>query len=418
MTTLSSLQPGQSDRVGALQRAVTQWKQQLLDTTRSPLLYYRDLKTGTLELTPGDVGNQVNKGSVDFLLAGRKVRLSNLIPEASVSGSSSLTDARNRLKRIGQVAQAYLEEKGASILFLAVGLATWDVVTGARPNAPVILLPLSAEPEDAAHREFVLQVVGDAHFNPIMAHALRAEYGVELDDDDFDLEDPPDSFADVVALLAQVTSSITQVPGLAITPRLVVGNFRYNNLPLVADLEQNLEAFAANDLVAAIAGVQEARQALGAHLDDPAADLPDIEPPDSEFLIMDADASQHQAINRALGGQSEVIWGPPGTGKSQTIANLIAALIANSKRVLFVAQKQAAVEVVINRLERAGLSELVMDCHGGLKSRREFSRGLADAMQRIGSTPERDYSQVHRDLSVRKQELVGYAEALHRQRAP
>ena len=414
MTTLSTSDPDQSDRVGALQRASTQWKQQLLDTTRSPLLYYRDLKTGTLELTPGDAGNQVSSGSVDSLLAGRKVRLSNLIPESS----GQLTDARNRIKRIGQVAQAYLEEKGASILFLAVGLATWDVVSGARPNAPVILLPLSVEPEDAAHREFVLQAAGDAHFNPIMVHALRTEYGVELDDDEFDLEDPPDSFADVVALLGQVASSINEVPGFEITPRLVVGNFRYNNLPLVADLEQNLEAFAANDLVAAIAGVPAAREALGTNLDDPSVDLPDTEPPDSEFLVMDADASQHQAINRALAGQSEVIWGPPGTGKSQTIANLIAALTANSKRVLFVAQKQAAVEVVINRLERAGLSDLVMDCHGGFKSRREFSRGLADAMQRIGSTPERDYSGVHRDLSDRKQEMVGYAEVLHRQRAP
>ena len=393
MTTLSPSDPGQSVRVGALQRAATQWKQQLLDTTRSPLLSYRDLKTGTLELTPGDVGGQVSSSAVDSLLAGRKVRLSHLIPEASVSGSNSLTDARNRVKRIGQVAQAYLEEKGASILFLAVGLATWDVVSGARPNAPVILLPLSAEPEDAAHREFVLQVAGDAHFNPIMAHALRTEYGVELDDDAFDLEDPPDSFADVVALLGQVASSINQVPGFEITSRLVVGNFRYNNLPLVADLEQNLEAFAANDLVAAIAGVREAREALGERLDDPPPNLPDTEPPDSEYLVLDADASQHQAINRALAGQSEVIWGPPGTGKSQTIANLIAALIANSKRVLFVAQKQAAVEVVINRLERAGLSDLVMDCHGGFKSRREFSRGLADAMQRIGSTTERDYSE-------------------------
>ena len=418
MTTLSPSDPGQSVRVGALQRAATQWKQQLLDTTRSPLLSYRDLKTGTLELTPGDVGGQVSSSAVDSLLAGRKVRLSHLIPEASVSGSNSLTDARNRVKRIGQVAQAYLEEKGASILFLAVGLATWDVVSGARPNAPVILLPLSAEPEDAAHREFVLQVAGDAHFNPIMAHALRTEYGVELDDDAFDLEDPPDSFADVVALLAQVASSINQVPGFEITSRLVVGNFRYNNLPLVADLEQNLEAFAANDLVAAIAGVREAREALGERLDDPPPNLPDTEPPDSEYLVLDADASQHQAINRALAGQSEVIWGPPGTGKSQTIANLIAALIANSKRVLFVAQKQAAVEVVINRLERAGLSDLVMDCHGGFKSRREFSRGLADAMQRIGSTTERDYSEVHRDLAQRKQELVGHAEALHRQREP
>ena len=161
------------------------------------------------------------------------------------------------------MAQAYLEEKGASILFLAVGLATWDVVTGARPNAPVILLPLSVEPEDAAHRGFVLQAAGDAHFNPIMVHALRTEYGVELDDTAFDLEDPPDSFADVVALLGQVASSLPQVDGIAITPRLVVGNFRYNNLPLVADLEQNLEPFAANDLVAAIAGVPAAREALG-----------------------------------------------------------------------------------------------------------------------------------------------------------
>ena len=408
-----------SPRFSALQRAVIHWKQQLVDATRSPLMYYRDLQTGTLDLTPGGVGRQVNRSAVDSLLGGRGVRLSSLIAGETKSGADPLADARRRLKRIGQVAQAYLEEKGASTLFLAVGLATWDVPTGARrPNAPVILLPLSAEPEDAAHREFVLQVVGDAHFNPIMAHALRTEYGVELDDDTFDLEEPPGSFVDVVALLAQVASSLPQVYGITIAPRLVVGNFRYNNLPLVADLEQNLEAFAANDLVAAIAGVREAREALGAHLHDPPPGLPDIEPPESEYLVLDADSSQHQAINRALAGQSEVIWGPPGTGKSQTIANLISALIANSKRVLFVAQKQAAVEVVMNRLERAGLSDLVMDCHGGFKSRKEFSSGLAEAMLRIGSTPDLDYSEMHRDLSERKQELVDHAEALHRQRVP
>ena len=101
MATLSPSQPEQSERLGALQRAAAQWKQQLLDTTRSPLLYYRDLKTGTLELTPGDAGGQVNSSALDSLLAGRKVRLSSLIPEASANGSSSLTDARNRVKRIG-----------------------------------------------------------------------------------------------------------------------------------------------------------------------------------------------------------------------------------------------------------------------------------------------------------------------------
>ena len=184
-------------------------------------------------------------------------------------------------------------------------------------------------------------------------------------------------------MLDRVGDSLPKVPGLRVTLRLVVGNFRYNNLPLVADLEQNLESFASNDLVAAIAGVPEARESLAAKVDAPSPDLPDTQPPEAEFLVLDADSSQHQAINWALMGQSEVVWGPPGTGKSQTIANLIVSLIANSKRVLFVAQKQAAVEVVISRLNQAGLGDLVMDCHGGFKSRREFSRGLAEAIQRI-----------------------------------
>ena len=387
-----------------------------MDTTRSPLLYYRDLKTGTLDLTPGGGDNHVNGSAVNSLLAGHRVRLSTLIPADEPSGADPLAEARGRLKRIGQVAQAYLEEKGASTLFLAAGLATWDVTAGARPNAPVILLPLSVEPEDAAHREFVLEVSGDAHFNPIMSHSLRTDYGVELSEDDFDLEEPPNNLAGMKEMLDRVGNILPNVPGLRVTLRLVVGNFRYNNLPLVADLEQNLESFASNDLVAAIAGVPEARESLAAKVDGPSPDLPDTEPPEADFLVLDADSSQHQAINWALMGQSEVVWGPPGTGKSQTIANLIAALIANSKRVLFVAQKQAAVEVVISRLNRAGLGDLVMDCHGGFKSRREFSRGLAEAIQRIRSTPEGSYSDLHRGLSQNKQVLVGHREALHTRR--
>ena len=201
MTTSPSAKPEVSQRISALERAAVQWKRQLVDTARSPLLYYRDLKTGTLDLTPAPAGGQANSSVVDSLLAGRKVRLSNLISGTSANGADPRSDARGRLKRIGQVAQAYLEEKGASTLFVAVGLATWDVPTGARPNAPVILLPLSVEPEDAAHREFVLEVSGDAHFNPIMAHSLRTDYGVELVDDDFDLEEPPKNFSGMQKML-------------------------------------------------------------------------------------------------------------------------------------------------------------------------------------------------------------------------
>ena len=310
-TTSPNPETEASPRFSALQRAANQWKRQLVDTTRSPLLYYRDLKTGTLNLTPGGVDSHVNGSAVNSLLAGRRVRLSTLIPGDAPSGADPLAEARGRLKRIGQVAQAYLEEKGASTLFLAAGLATWDVTAGARPNAPVILLPLSVEPEDAAHREFVLEVSGDAHFNPIMAHSLRTDYGVELSEDDFDLEEPPNNLAGMKEMLDRVGNILPNVPGLRVILRLVVGNFRYNNLPLVADLEQNLESFASNDLVAAIAGVPEARESLAAKVDGPSPDLPDTEPPEAEFLVLDADSSQHQAINWALMGQSEVVWGPP-----------------------------------------------------------------------------------------------------------
>ena len=69
-----------------------------------------------------------------------------------------------------------------------------------------------------------------------------------------------------------------------------------------------------------------------------------------EFLVLDADSSQNYAINAVLAGQSLIVKGPPGTGKSQTIANLIASLIARGKKVLFVAEKRAAIDAVTKRL--------------------------------------------------------------------
>ena len=170
-----------------------------------------------------------------------------------------------------------------------------------------------------------------------------------------------------------------------------MGNFSYTNMPMVEDLKNSVELLARNDLISAIAGVDEARQSLEANIQDPLPNQPDIDSPESEFLVLDADSSQNLAINRALSGKPMVIWGPPGTGKSQTIANLIATLVARGKSVLFVAEKRAAIDMVIRRLDSTGLSDLVMDIHGGVKSKREFARSLGASMQNISSTPASDY---------------------------
>ena len=260
---------------------------------------------------------------------------------------------------------------------------------------------------------------GEPHLNPVLVHVLQTEYGVEPSDLDGDLETGlPGSLAGLTALLEELEARWSQVRGLAIAARLVVGNFAYTNMPMVADLGDNLEAFAGNDLVAAIAGVEEARQALAAGIRDPSLGQPDVDLPESEFLVLDADASQHRAINRVLAGESTVIWGPPGTGKSQTIANLIAALAATGRRVLFVAEKRAAIDVVVDRLQRVGLDGLLMDAHGGIKSKREFAQLMADSMRSIGSIPEQDQSDMHGRLAELRRELLSHDEAMHQRRAP
>ena len=128
--------------------------------------------------------------------------------------------------------------------------------------------------------------------------------------------------------------------------------------------------------------------------------------------------SQHMAINRVLGGESLVIQGPPGTGKSQTIVNLITALIARGKRVLFVAEKRAAIDAVTKRLEQVGLSDLVMDMHGRITSRRDFARALADSLDHVGTIPARDYSALHGRLHKRRDALMANDAALHEPREP
>ena len=403
-----------SERISALQRAIERWKRQLLDVSgRNRLLNYRDLTTGTLDLTPGE-DSALQLPVLENLLAGRAIQSQRLFPDVT-----SEAGARRRLVTIHRQAQGNVDEKGLATLFAGVGLATWSVETGGRPNAPVILIPISVAPADAARWNFKIEASGDPRLNPVLVHVLRTEHGVEISDQEVGLpESMPNTFAGLVDLLGDLQDRWSAVRGLEITPRMVLGNFNYANMAMVEDLENSLETFAGHDLIAAIAGVEEARRALEAKIRDPSPGQPDIDPPRSEFLVLDADASQHLAINRALGGESLVIWGPPGTGKSQTIANLIAAKVAQGQRVLLVAEKRAAIDVVVYRLGRAGLSELVMDIHGGVQSKREFAQGLAESIRNIKTIPERDYSALHERLAELRGELIVHDEAMHQHREP
>ena len=112
-----------------------------------------------------------------------------------------------------------------------------------------------------------------------------------------------------------------------------------------------------------------------------------LDSPEDDYSVLDADSSQRTAIGAVLAGRSLVIHGPPGTGKSQTIANLIAALVARGRKVLFVAEKRAAIDAVLSRLKGVDLGDLVLDIHDGTRDRMRIARRPGDALDEASSGP-------------------------------
>ena len=342
-------------RVAAARAA---WTRHLVDLGgRNTLLWYRDLPTGTLDLTTA------HPGGLAMLLSGRPTKLSDLVREPD-----ALAEARRRTRAIAAKSRELAEERGILTGFLAIGMATWTVRlpdgrTAARaPAAPVLLRACSLRATGAAQGDYVLDLGTEVELNPVLVHYLASEQGITVDEDRLEALAAADAAFDPYPVYAALAEACAAVPDFSVTPRLVLGTFSYAKLPMVADIAAQGGALADHDVVAALAGDPDALRAVRSELDPSRADLDD---PERDVLVLDADSSQQEAIEAVRSGSHLVIHGPPGTGKSQTIANLIATLAFDGKRVLFVAEKRAAIDAVVGRLDRVGLGELVLDLHAG-----------------------------------------------------
>ena len=419
-----------------VERAAEQWAKELTDESgRNRLLYYRVLKRGTLEL------DQAVPSVRKRLLNGKKVHAQALFP------GELFDDALRSIRAVSRKATSNYEEKGINTLFLGWGMATWTPVSSsATPAAPVLLCPVDLARTGAAEVDFNIQLSGEWALNEALLQHLSNEFEVDVsgenlmdpygDGDQISEKEEKEIFAELSRrwrrrrgrrgvgseekeIFAELSRRAERVPNFETSERVVLGNFMYKKMPMVNDLNENLDALAQHDLIAAIAGDEEAEQSLLTHRATAVEpSLPDRTPPESEFLVLDADASQNGAINAALAGESFVLQGPPGTGKSQTISNLIAAMMAKGKSVLFVAEKRAAIDAVAKRLTRVGLDNHVMDLHGGISSRKELARQLNQSLRDIGQIPPADQQDLHSRLDDARRELSDHAEALHQERAP
>lgn len=399
-------------RVDLVQRAVKEWTHQLIDLGgRNNMLNYRDLKRGTMDLTIAE------PTALSNLLHGKATRVSALI-----TGDEDRENALRRVRTIFKKASENFEERGIETLSLACGLATWDNPKSAwQPRAPVLIRRASLHPIGAAQDDFELTLLEEMEVSSVLLHVLRVEFECEFDQNDLfeRVEGSIDETWELDEAYEWIDRQAAGVPGFSVEPRLVLANFAYTKLPMVRDLEGAFEELVAHDLIAAIAGDEGAREVIHSAVPDPkSVPGPDAIPPQNEFLILDADASQSYAINSVMGGANLIVRGPPGTGKSQTIANLIGSLAAQGKRVLFVAEKRAAIEAVLKRLRHEKLDDLVMDLHGGISSRREFAHAIGRALDAIPTTPAVDNAADLRRLDRHRQALNQYSAALHDVREP
>ncbi len=282
-------------------------------------------------------------------------------------------------------------------------------------------MPVRAEQTGSRNGSWSIRRAGDLKINDVLVHALSEEHGASLDCDALMPEvlgdDEGEAF-DLEPFFDAVSQQAANVPGFSIVPRWVLGNFAFQKMAIVKDLQSLGDPLAVHDLIAGIAGDAGAAQLARGDRSSVDPSEFDREPPDQEFLVRDADSSQQQAIAATLRGQNGVISGPPGTGKSQTISNLIAEAVARGKTVLFVAEKRAALDVVLNRLKEADLGHLCLDCHGAELTRRHVAEQLQTSIERAREAPVPDAEALHRSFTERRDRLNAHVRALHQVRQP
>ncbi|MGI5291295.1 AAA domain-containing protein [Nonomuraea polychroma] len=384
-------EPSDSRRGELIAAAQANWISALTDLGgRNTLLYYKDRRAGTLDLAAADPAHLER-----FLRTG-SIRLTRLFSDADARA-----DAIRRVQAIHRKSRELLEERGLRAAYLATGMARWDELF-LEPAAPVLLRGLTISPTRARHDDFELVLDDEAEVNPVLLHKLATVYGADAERATGDHDE------------LRAIAAAAEVPGFDIQDRRVIGTFTYSKLPMVRDMQAAGELLADSDVVAAIAGDLDAQELLSGDRGQPM----ELDSPEDDYSVLDADSSQRSAIAAVLSGRSLVIHGPPGTGKSQTIANLIAALVAKGRKVLFVAEKRAAIDAVLSRLKGADLGDLVLDIHEGTRDRLRIARDLGDTVDLAQTVTEGRAQELDRRLIDRQRRLSRHVAGLHEPHAP
>ena len=323
-------------------------------------------------------------------------------------------ETERRMKELYRAARVDLEESGVNTLFLAFGALEWREAaakSGPSYRAPILLVPVKVERRSVAEGYRIHRIDDETIVNTTLLEMLRVEY--QLSVPGLDPLPADDSGVDVAKVFGIFRAAVRDLPGLAVTEDCMLGQFSFGKFVMWKDLTARSDAIRSHPLIAHLInrsgtfddGVETFPAAeVDRHLDYSRLCCP-----------MSADSSQLAAILYSALGKTFVLHGPPGTGKSQTITNLIAHNLSLGRRVLFVSEKKAALDVVYNRLARLGLAPFCLQLHSNKTGKADVYAQFAEALKAGEGAPSGDRGAAVEEMEALRRQLDGYVRALHRE---
>jgi len=335
------------------------------------------------------------------------------LSDSAVLTNQSETDMYQTLHALRNRSREFNLEKGINVLHLAFGFLNWENngANGLEVRSPLLLLAVQLSQEDVSAPFVLSRTDEEIVTNRFLEEKLRGDFGIELPsfNEEMTLEEYLTSVREVIGLEWTISDDVAQLSLFSVV-----------EINMYHDLERNADKIRNHPVIKVISGE---------HIDDDSVNMSDMSignynhdltEPAEEFCVVDADSSQQDAIRSAKAGKSFILQGAPGTGKSQTITNIIAELIATGKKVLFVSEKMAALEVVNSRLKSVGLHPFCLILHGHVVKRRDILNQLNETINlaRNQVTVRQEAFDSLRKLKEVRRSLNQYSEELHTSIAP
>lgn len=312
------------------------------------------------------------------------------------------------LSVIERQAKSFIEETGSNVLYLSLGFLHWSDAQHSEEinRSPLLCIPITIKKIKSIHQfQFTIEYSQEGlDSNQSLAEKLSNDYGIILPE-----LNEESTYGEYIE---KIKSSIVGHTSWQVKHEISLDFLHFGKILMYQDLKEELwdkNSFIDNTILQEIFLGRDVSCSVKIAQD---YEIDSHEKANSILLATDADSSQHSAIVDVLEGDNVIIEGPPGTGKSQTITNIIAALMAEGKSVLFVSEKLAALEVVYKRLSHLGLSDFCLELHSHKSQKATVLKSIEQRMCGVYQDVQ-TLSSIMGEIEQKKKELREYVEIIH-----